>query len=52
MAKILIIDDELEVCKILCRIMESLGHEAVFSLTLADGLRKNEAETFQVIFLD
>jgi len=52
MARVLIIDDERDVCEILSRAVESAGHTPVATLTLNQGLSKAESDTVEAVFLD
>lgn len=52
MAKILIIDDEAAVCKLLSRPIQAEGHGVALAHSLKQGLEKAAAESFDVIFLD
>jgi two-component system, NtrC family, response regulator len=52
MARILIIDDEETMCQSLSLVAKRSGHEAACAETIAAGLDKATAETFDVIFLD
>lgn len=52
MANILIIDDDPLMCKSLTLVVHQNNHQATSALTLADGLLKNQSESFDVIFLD
>lgn len=52
MAKILIIDDEAAVCKLLARPIGAAGHEVSWALTLAEGLAQAAEGAFDLIFLD
>lgn len=52
MAKILIIDDDIGVCKVLSRMAESEGHDVISCLTLKDGLKALRSGGFDVVFLD
>jgi two-component system, NtrC family, response regulator len=52
MAKILIIDDDENICYALSRLARQLGHEADCATTLKEGLRKVEFEDVDVVFLD
>ncbi|PIP39068.1 MAG: Fis family transcriptional regulator, partial [Desulfobacterales bacterium CG23_combo_of_CG06-09_8_20_14_all_51_8] len=52
MAKILIIDDEAAVCRLLARPIAAVDHQVDCALTLKDGLAKAAAGRFEVIFLD
>lgn len=52
MADILIIDDEKTICEILARFVFSLGHQADYARTLAEGLHKASAGSYDIIILD
>lgn len=52
MAKVLIIDDDPEFCRVFCRMAGQLGHAAVSVQRLGDGLLKVYSEAFDVVFLD
>ncbi|MDY6851312.1 MAG: sigma-54 dependent transcriptional regulator [Thermodesulfobacteriota bacterium] len=52
MARILIIDDDPNICDVLARMVEKMGHEARYVHTLSQGLSGAEAEKADVIFLD
>ncbi len=52
MAKILIIDDDEEMCSALVAIMEREGHEAGFAHNLKSGLKMTISRPFDVVFLD
>jgi two-component system, NtrC family, response regulator len=52
MATLLIIDDELTICDIICRFLVRKGHQAESAHTLADGLQMVSAQAFDVVFLD
>lgn len=52
MAKILIVDDEKEICEEFKAILQEEGHEVEVALSGADGLEKIEHTTFDLVFLD
>lgn len=52
MATILIIDDDKMICEAVASAALKLEHDAVYALTLADGLRENSLHSFDVIILD
>lgn len=52
MANVLIIDDDLEMCTMLCDLVSHVEHEAAYAQTLADGLRLAVSGGFDVVFLD
>ena len=52
MAKILIIDDDKAICDALGNVMQRMGHDTEYALTLEQGLRKVSAGEFDIVFLD
>ncbi|MEF3254069.1 MAG: sigma-54 dependent transcriptional regulator [Deferribacterales bacterium] len=50
--KVLIIDDEKNICTTLKNIIEDEGHEAVFALNYKDGFDKLKLYDFDLVFLD
>jgi len=52
MARILIIDDDIEVCNVLTMAIERMDHEASYALTLKSGLAENLNGQYDVVFLD
>jgi two-component system, NtrC family, response regulator len=52
MAKILIIDDDEDLCRMLADLVGSMGHEAAWAVTLKAGLEKAGKTEFDVVFLD
>ncbi|MCP3876487.1 MAG: sigma-54-dependent Fis family transcriptional regulator, partial [Desulfobacteraceae bacterium] len=52
MSKILIIDDDQQICKTLVFFLKRMGHEVSDSFTLKQGLDKISVENFDVVFLD
>ncbi len=52
MAKILIIDDDENICYALCRLARRMDHEAECAVTLKEGLEKVNTEDVDVVFLD
>ena len=51
-ANVLIIDDEKNLCEILCRMIAGLGHEVKYALTLQEAYALSQSELFDVIYLD
>jgi two-component system, NtrC family, response regulator len=51
-ARILIIDDEVEICRMLSDLVKDLGHEAAYENTLKNGLKSAQSSPFDVAFLD
>lgn len=52
MARVLIIDDDQAIAKMLAKMISKIDHQADFELTLKDGLKKAVDKDFDVIFLD
>ena len=52
MAKVLIIDDDVNLCKVLSKEINFLGYESVTSNTLKDGYELAVTDKFDVVFLD
>jgi two-component system, NtrC family, response regulator len=52
MAKILIIDDDENLCGMLADLISSMGHEAAWALSLGEGTKSAEKNLFDVVFLD
>ena len=52
MANVLIIDDDMSVCRLLSEMVKRLDHDATFAFTLKDGLKEAISKDFDVVFLD
>jgi DNA-binding response OmpR family regulator len=52
MASILIIDDDKLICDWIAKVVTELGHSSAFAPTLKEGLRKAQAEPFDIVFVD
>ncbi len=52
MANVLIIDDDEQICAWIVKIVSQIGHRPVPVHRLRDGLRKVQAEPFDIVFLD
>lgn len=52
MARVLIIDDEKDLCEILADIILKLGHQADVAHSVRDGLEKSSQDAYDVVFLD
>ncbi|BDQ35734.1 Fis family transcriptional regulator [Pseudodesulfovibrio nedwellii] len=52
MAKVLVIDDDRMICDALMELIRNIGHEADYASSVQEGLEKNLAEEFDVVFLD
>ncbi|SDP39391.1 sigma-54-dependent transcriptional regulator [Desulforhopalus singaporensis] len=52
MSNVLIVDDDESMCQMLVDLVESLEHNAVYALTLTDGIRKARHGNFDIVLLD
>ncbi len=52
MAKILIIDDDRYVAEMMALVVAGVGHEAIYALSLRDGLDKLSVDRYDIVFLD
>lgn len=52
MPEILVVDDDVDICRMLEKKLQRSGHQPSLANTLADGLTKAEGGTFDVILLD
>jgi len=52
MANVLIIDDEVSICKLLTNLMRQMGHRAETAPSIREGLALAEASPHDVVFLD
>lgn len=52
MGKVLLVDDEVDICLLLSGILRKEGFHTSYALSLSDAVRKLGKETFEVVFLD
>jgi len=52
MASVLVIDDDELLCRTVSKMLAHVGHNAVYSVTMDEGLRRADAEAFDVVLLD
>jgi two-component system, NtrC family, response regulator len=52
MAKVLIIDDDEQVCRFLSKIFKGMGYDVSYELTLKQGLSKIFSNSMDILFLD
>ncbi|SDP82069.1 sigma-54-dependent transcriptional regulator [Desulforhopalus singaporensis] len=52
MAKILVIDDDVDICLMLCDVVEVIGHQAEYAKTLGKGVDMVLAGEYDVVLLD
>jgi len=52
MANVLIIDDDLSVCKMLSDIVNDMAHDASCTSTLTEGIKRAHSYPFDIVFMD
>ncbi|MEW6387693.1 MAG: sigma-54 dependent transcriptional regulator [Thermodesulfobacteriota bacterium] len=52
MARILVIDDDQAICRVLAGIVSHLGHEVACAVNLREGLKEAQARAYDVVVLD
>jgi two-component system NtrC family response regulator len=52
MANVLIIDDEKQICELMSRAIDRMGHHVEFALTLEQGLKLAQLNDVDIVFLD
>jgi two-component system NtrC family response regulator len=52
MANVLIIDDDLSVCKMLSDIVNDMAHDVSCTSTLTEGMKKAHSDLFDIVFMD
>jgi len=52
MDRILIVDDDIGLCKLMTRVIGGMGHDVLSALTIKDGLKALQSERLDVCFLD
>jgi DNA-binding response OmpR family regulator len=52
MGKILVVDDEIDICILLGRQLEKLGLDVSYCLTIKEAVEKLGANTYDLIFID
>ena len=52
LARILIIDDEIDICRMLSDLVKNRGHDVTCANTLKDGLKAAQSSPFDLAFLD
>ena len=50
--KILIVDDEVDICQLLCKFLEKKGYSADYSITGKKGLKQLKKENYDLVLLD
>ena len=52
MGKILVVDDEVDICLLVTQYLTKLGYEASFSLTMTGALAKIASTSYDLLFVD
>lgn len=52
MSKVLVVDDEVEICMLVTQYLKKLGYEVAFSLSIAEALDKLASVPFDLMFVD
>ena len=52
MSKILVVDDEIEICLLVTRYLEKMGFDATYALSIADALSKTSMMSYDLLFVD
>jgi len=52
MSRVLVVDDEVEICLLVSQYLKKLGYEVSFSLSIAEALDKIASAPYDLLFLD
>lgn len=52
MAKVLLIDDEVDICLLLTGVLQKLGFQTTYALTLREAKEKLLIDSFETVFID
>ncbi len=52
MSRILVVDDEIEICLLVTRYLKKIGFEAAYALSISDALTKISMVSFDLLFVD
>lgn len=52
MSKVLVVDDEVEICLLVTQYLKKLGYDVSYSLSITEGLQKIASATYDLIFVD
>jgi len=52
MNKILVVDDEIEICLLVTKYLKKMGFEASYALSIADALSKTSLISYDLLFVD
>lgn len=52
MCKVLVVDDELEICLLVTSYLKKIGYETSFSLSIGEALQKISTVVYDLVFVD
>lgn len=52
MSKVLVVDDEVEICLLVTQYLRKLGYETSFSLSIAEAMVKISTAAYDLLFID
>lgn len=52
MSRILVVDDEIEICLLVTRYLKKIGFEAVYALSISDAIAQISTVPFDLLFVD
>ena len=52
MSRILVVDDEIEICLLVTRYLKKMGFEAAYALSISDAINKISMVSFDLLFVD
>jgi CheY-like chemotaxis protein len=52
MSRVLVVDDEVEICLLVTQYLRKLGYEVTYSLSIAEAVRKLSAAPYDLLFVD
>src|SRR5689334_15984016 len=52
MRRVLVVDDEVEICLLVTQYLRKLGYEVTYSLSIAEAVRKLSAAPYDLLFVD
>lgn len=52
MSRVLVVDDEVEICLLVTQYLRKLGYEVTYSLSIAEAVRKLSATPYDLLFVD
>jgi CheY-like chemotaxis protein len=52
MSRVLVVDDEVEICQLVTQYLRKLGYDVTYSLSIAEAMNKISATYFDLLFVD